>query len=348
MAPEILTPDQFLLLALRLPVIDVRSPGEFLQGHIPGAYNIPLFDNDERARVGTTYVKIGKEPAIELGQTIAGEKTDYYLNAIRDVAPEKQMLLHCWRGGMRSAKIAAFFAEAGYTVFVLEGGYKAYRGYIRKQFSSGRPVFMIGGYTGSGKTAILKEIGDLGHQVIDLEALACHKGSNFGHLGQDAQPTTEQFENDLYSQWAELEPLKPLWLEHESMSIGSVYLPDTFRAAMLNGLLFFIDVPKADRIQRLVDEYACFAKPELQSVLEHLGQYMGSYQSREALLALQNDDFEKVADLTLAYYDKLYENSLSRRPVRKMVKVSLSSGSVAGHAEVILKSALTLESKVNS
>ncbi len=340
MTPETLTPEQFLLLALRLPVIDVRSPGEYLQGHIPGAHNIPLFDNDERARVGTTYVKIGKEPAIELGKIIAGEKTDYYLSAIKVVAPDKQMLLHCWRGGMRSAKIAAFFAEAGYKVYVLEGGYKAYRGFIRKQFSSGRQIFLIGGYTGSGKTGILSEIGKMDHQIIDLEALASHKGSNFGHLGQNAQPTTEQFENNLSSLWAELDPLRPLWLEHESMSIGSVTLPDSFHAAMLKGKLFFIELPKDYRIQRLVNEYACFEKPVLQAVLEHLGQYMGSYQAREVLLALQNDDFEKVADITLAYYDKLYENSLVRRPVQQVVRIPMESGSVKEHAEIILNHAL--------
>ena len=340
MIPQILTPEQFLFQAESLPVIDVRSPGEFHQGHIPGAHNIPIFDNEERARVGTTYVKIGKEPAIELGKSIAGEKTDYYLDAIRAVAPDKQMLLHCWRGGMRSAKIAQFYADAGYKVSLLEGGYKAFRGYIRKQFSTERPIFLIGGYTGSGKTAILKEIGKLSNQTIDLESLACHKGSNFGHLGQLSQPTTEQFENNLYAKWAELDPAKPLWLEHESMNIGSIYLPDTFRNAMLGGVLFFIDVPKADRIKRLVAEYACFQKSDLQSVLEHLGVYMGSYQSHEAMLALQNNDFEKVADLTLSYYDKLYENSLSRRPVRSIVKITLPSGSVASNAEIILQRAL--------
>ncbi len=340
MTPEILSPEQFLLLALRLPVIDVRSPGEFQQGHVPGAHNIPLFDNDERARVGTTYVKIGKEPAIELGKTIAGEKTSYYLDAVNEIVPEKHMLLHCWRGGMRSAKIAAFYTEYGYKVYVLEGGYKAYRGFIRKQFSSGRPLFLIGGYTGSGKTAILKQIGCLGYQIIDLEALANHKGSNFGHLGQLEQPTTEQFENNLYRQWSELEPLRPLWLEHESMSIGSIYLPDTFRAAMMDAVLFFIDVPKADRIRRLVDEYACFDKTELMKVLEHLAKFMGSFQSREAMQALQNDDFEKVADLTLGYYDKLYANSLLRRPVRQTIKIPLSSGTTGDHAGIILKHAL--------
>jgi tRNA 2-selenouridine synthase len=177
-------------------------------------------------------------------------------------------------------------------------------------------------------------------QVIDLEALACHKGSNFGHLGQKSQPTTEQFENDLYAQWARLDPAKPLWLEHESMSIGTVYLPDTFRSAMLGGVLFFIDVPRADRISRLVNEYACFSKNELLEILEHLSVYMGSYQAHQAISALHNDDFEKVADLTLAYYDKLYENSLSRRPVRKMVKINLPSVSATEHAEIILKHAV--------
>ena len=340
MHPEILTPEQFLKQALNIPVVDVRSPGEFQKGHIPGAHNIPIFDNEERARVGTTYVKIGKEPAIELGKVIAGEKTTYYLEAIAGVAPGKQMLLHCWRGGMRSAKIAQFYADAGYRVFILEGGYKAYRGYIRKQFSTGRQIFLIGGYTGSGKTAILREISRMHQQVIDLEALACHKGSNFGHLGQKSQPTTEQFENDLYAQWARLDPSKPLWLEHESMSIGTVYLPETFRSAMLGGLLFFIDVPRADRISRLVNEYACFSKNELLEILEHLSVYMGSYQAHQAISALHNDDFEKVADLTLAYYDKLYENSLSRRPVRKMVKINLPSVSATEHAEIILKHAV--------
>jgi len=338
--PLTIPPEIFLQRANQLPVIDVRSPGEFAQGHIPGACNIPLFDNDERARVGTTYVKIGKEPAIEIGKTIAGKKTDYYLNAIRHVASDKQILLHCWRGGMRSEKIALFFAEAGYEVIVLQGGYKAYRGYIRNRFTKGSPISLIGGYTGSGKTAILNEIRRMGHQIIDLEALACHKGSNFGHLGQHVQPTTEQFENDLYAQWSALDPAKPVWIEHESKKIGTIYLPDTFYSAMLNGTLFFLEMSRNHRINRLVDEYACFEKPLLQAVLEHLGQFMGSFQAREVLLALSNDDFGKVADITLEYYDKLYTKSLQQRPVRKMEKLHLSGISVAEQAEEVLKCAM--------
>jgi tRNA 2-selenouridine synthase len=115
---------------------------------------------------------------------------------------------------------------------------------------------------------------------------------------------------------------------------------------MLNGVLFFIDVPKPDRIKRLVDEYAHFRKSELQAILEHLASFMGSYQSREALLALQNDDFGKVADLTLSYYDKLYENALSRRPVRKIVKIPLLSGSVDEHAKLIMEKAF--QNEINS
>lgn len=337
MSPEILSPEQFLLLAKRLPVLDVRSPGEYQQGHIPGATNIPLFDNDERARVGTTYVKIGKESAIELGKSIAGEKTNYYLDAASGVVPDKQALLHCWRGGMRSAKIAAFYAENGFKIFVLEGGYKAYRRYIRRQFTLNRPLYLIGGYTGSGKTGILTEIGKSGNQIIDLEGLANHKGSGFGHLGQEkTQPTTEQFENDLYKLWAQLDSAKPLWLEHESMGIGNIYLPDTFRAAMLSGVLFFVDVHKSLRIQRLVHEYGCFEKADLQAVLERLSKFMGPYQSREALNALQNNDLEKVADLTLSYYDKQYENSLNRKPVKRIIKIPLVSVSVEENAELLL------------
>jgi tRNA 2-selenouridine synthase len=139
-----------------------------------------------------------------------------------------------------------------------------------------------------------------------------------------------------------MEPFRPIWVEHESMGIGSIYLPDTFRSAMLNGTLFFIDIPKAARIKRLVDEYASFEKQQLQQVLEHIAIHMGSYQSREALLALQNDEFEKVADITLLYYDKLYENSLVRRPVKTVIKIALSSGSVEENAGIILRKAISL------
>jgi len=338
--PEIVAVEEFLQLAIRLPIIDVRSPGEFAQGHIPGAHNIPLFDNDERARIGTTYVQIGKEQAIDLGQQFAGVKTDYYLNHLSEISVEKTILLHCWRGGMRSAKIALFYSENGYRVFVLEGGYKSYRQFVRSQFSSGRPIFLVGGYTGSGKTHILQKLQSSGQQIIDLEALACHKGSAFGHLGQKKQPSTEQFENDLYAQWAVSELLKPIWVEHESKNIGTIFLPDTFHNAMLNGVLFKINVPIQERIKRLVDEYACFENEILSAVIEHLAIRMGSYQASEARKALKVSDYEQVALISLKYYDKLYDNAMLKRPVKRVIQVDLRGIHEKNYHEVILKKAI--------
>lgn len=337
MIEQTISPEKFLQLSVRLPVVDVRSPGEFLQGHIPGAFNIPLFDNEERATVGTTYVQVGKEPAISIGQGIAEIKKGFYLAQIGKIAPEKTLLLHCWRGGLRSAKIAEFFAGSGYQVWVLEGGYKSYRRFIRRQFSQERPVFILGGYTGSGKTAILNEIQSIGNQTIDLECLANHKGSVFGHLGQHQQPTTEQFENNLYAKWAASDLSKPLWVEHESISIGSVFLPDTFYKTMFDGILFLVDIPKIFRIERLVKEYSCFDKTTLQTLIEHLGSYMGGNRAKQAVQALQNNDYEQVATITLEYYDKLYDNSLFRRPVKKIVKVPLPAGDVPENAGIVLK-----------
>lgn len=337
--PEIIGPQQFLDLSSRLPVIDVRSPGEFLQGHISGAINIPLFDNEERARIGTTYVQIGKEEAVQLGQHYAGFKTDFYLKQVSAVEIDKSILLHCWRGGMRSAKIALFYAEHGFKVFILDGGYKAYRQFIRKQFADGRSLIVVGGYTGSGKTDVLKKLNHKGYQVVDLEDLACHKGSVFGHLGQQSQPTTEQFENNLFTWWNSADSLKPTWVEHESKNIGNVFLPDTFHLAMLQGVLFQLIVPVKQRIRRLVEEYACFEDDMLLNVLNHLAIRMGSYQVAEARKALLAQDYEKVGEITLKYYDKLYDNSMKKRPVKRIVSIDMSCIALQDYVEVLLKKA---------
>jgi tRNA 2-selenouridine synthase len=335
-SPEILSPQEFLSRASTLPVIDVRSPGEFLQGHIPLAHSIPLFDNTERSEVGTTYVQVGKEQAIEIGLRIALTKTEAYIEAIKSVAPEGNALLHCWRGGLRSAKTADFYAEAGYRISVLEGGYKAYRKFIRSSFCKPMQLILIGGYTGSGKTALLSKLAEDGEQVIDLEALANHKGSNFGHLGQYPQPTTEQFENNLFALWDRFDSQKPVWVEHESLRIGNIYLPDTFYTALRKAKVFFIDVPLNQRIDRLVNEYAGFATSELGVVLTHLGQFMGAYQAREVLNALHQSDFEKVALIMLQYYDRLYSQSLERRNTADVIHIKLESKNLDDNARKLI------------
>jgi tRNA 2-selenouridine synthase len=283
------------------------------------------------------YVKTGRQEAVEFGQSIAEKKEQAYLEQAKIVASNGRLFIYCWRGGLRSEKIAAFYAQAGYQVSVLEGGYKAYRCFIRQQFAEKRQIYLLGGPTGSGKTALLHEISNFGYQAIDLEALANHKGSLFGHLGQAEQPTTEQFENDLFQLWVSTDCCRPLWLEHESLSIGSVFLPDTFFQNMLKGTLILLQLPFEYRIDRLVAEYALYPKSELQQAIQNLGVYMGGTRMNQALQALQRDDFRLVAAVCLGYYDKAYEEALHRRPVAKVVRLNLKPKPISLQAEAVLK-----------
>jgi tRNA 2-selenouridine synthase len=200
--PVSLHPDQFLQQALALaksgkplPMLDVRSPGEFARGHIPGAQNIPLFDNEGRAEVGTIYKQKGKQPAILRGLELVGPNMATMAERGRLTAIDNTVFVHCWRGGMRSGSVAWLLESYGVKVFTLKGGYKAFRRYMQQQFEAPKNLLVLGGRTGSQKTTWLHALQGDGEQVIDLEGLACHKGSSFGMLGEHPQPTQEQFEN---------------------------------------------------------------------------------------------------------------------------------------------------------
>jgi len=335
--PHYTDSNSFIELSDSLPVIDVRSPGEYVQGHISGAINLPLFNNEERAAIGTLYVQSGRELAVQQGLELVGRKFGRLIEEAGQLVPGKEMLLHCWRGGMRSESLAWFFEKLDYKVTLLEGGYKAYRRFIRQQFSKPAKIVLIGGMTGCGKTELLHRIAGFGKQTIDLEALANHRGSSFGHLGQDKQPTSEQFENELFAAWNSINPAKPLWLEHESKQIGNIFMPDPFYEAMLNGILFKVHLPESIRIERLVKEYSGFDKSLLEEILVHLKQGMGTLQSKLAIEALYRDDFETVAALTLHYFDKTYENALKKRPVRVMHDIVLESADMELNAARILE-----------
>ena len=200
-----ITIHDLIKLPAPIPVLDVRTPAEFNQGHIPGAFNLPLFTNEERVLVGTTYKRTGREQAILLGFELTGPKWAGFIRQALDIAPQKKVVVHCWRGGMRSAAMAWALDLYGFDVTLLEGGYKSYRRWAHRQFETPVPLCIIGGMTGSGKTRILQQLRTLGQQVIDLEDLAQHQGSTYGTLNRLVQPTQEQFENNLAGQLSQLD-----------------------------------------------------------------------------------------------------------------------------------------------
>lgn len=326
----------FLKLAGDHVIIDVRSPKEFNEGHIPSAVNIPLFTDDERAVIGTLYQKQGREQAIVKGLDFALPKVFDYISFLEKVAKGKKIGLHCWRGGLRSEMMAEVFSRAGYQVFLLKGGYKAYRKFIRESFSIKADIIVLGGYTGCGKTDILKALAILGEQVIDLEYLASHKGSVFGGLGKGDQPTNEQFENNLYNFWAGLDFSKRFWMEDESRSIGKVALPPSVYDHISNGRMVKVIFDKKLRISRLVEEYAGFDRDLLAEALFRIREGLGGTRYKQALEALEKADFGMVADLVLEYYDKAYQKSINKRLCRDIVEIMLRGSDPAAHAAAIL------------
>jgi tRNA 2-selenouridine synthase len=306
--------NEFLEKAQSLPVIDVRSPGEYAHAHIPGAVSIPLFDNEERALVGTKYKNAGKDAAVLLGLTLVGPKLADFVKQSKKLNPNnKEVLVHCWRGGMRSGSFAWLLDTAGLTASTLVGGYKAYRNAVLTTFAEPRNLIILGGKTGSGKTDILKELARQGEQIIDLEGLANHKGSTYGAIGQRPQPASEQFENLLFHGLRDLDLGRRIWLEDESRSIGSCFVPMAFWQQMRVAPVAFIDLPKDKRINRLVAEYAGIDHALLVEATERIRKRLGGKVTKDALEALTHQDYATVADVTLDYYDKAYLHGLSQR-----------------------------------
>ncbi len=308
---SVLPPDAFLALRAECAVLDVRSPAEYAQGHIPGAFNLPLFTDEERARVGTLYKQQGPEPAFLLGLRLVGPKLEDFVRTARKVAPHRRVAVHCWRGGQRSQSMAWLFRQAAFEVTTLEGGYKRYRQHVLEGFERRRlQLIVIGGKTGAGKTKVLHALQHMGEQVLDLEALAHHKGSSFGSIGETPQPTTEQFENDLFDAIERLDPQQRIWVENESRSIGRIYLPMGFWSQKQTAPLLNIEIPHEQRIQNLINDYASAPLDELRAAFIRLEKRLGGLRLKTALEALQRQDFATAAEMALAYYDKTYRYEL--------------------------------------
>lgn len=334
--PKLIDVELYLDQCINFPLVDVRSPSEFSRGHIPGAINLPLFSDSERETVGIIYKKEGNYKAVLKGLDIVGPKMSKLAEEAKRIAEGNQLVLHCWRGGMRSSSMAWLFETAGISCMIIKGGYKSYRTSFRNLIKQNLKLRILGGMTGSGKSEILREIGQLGVQVIDLEKLANHKGSAFGGIGQGNQPTTEQFENDLYSQIRKFNLEKTIWLEDESKTIGSVHIPDEIFNKMREAPVVQIEVPLNERIKRLVHDYAEFPKQELIYSLEKIKKRFGNQNFQPAYEAILSESFESAAALILEYYDKTYLYGLSKRNPESITQVSLESIEPMQNAKKIL------------
>jgi len=321
---------------LNIPLADVRTPAEFAQGHIPGAYNIPLFTNEERVQVGTAYKQQGREEAILLGFDLTGAKWSGFIKQSLEIAPEKKIGVHCWRGGMRSSAMAWALNLYGFDVYLLEGGYKKYRRWALDRFGEKYDLLILGGMTGSGKTHILRELKNAGEQVIDLEDLAQHQGSSYGTMNKLVQPTQEQFENELARQLNTVDNTKPLWLEDESITIGKRFIPNGLWNQMRVAQMVDIKVPMQNRVGFLVDEYGSLDKDFLIECTQRIWKRLGSEQTKNAILAIQEGRMADFIKIVLVYYDKTYRAGLNKRAGESIFTLDCKDNDARQNARDIL------------
>lgn len=347
---------EFLTLAKTHPVLDVRSPGEYLHAHIPGAQSLPLFSDEERKVVGTAYKQESKQVAIKIGLKYFGVKMVEMVETVeamfKELNPSKSgsnkssskeinsdsktnhpttpntetpftakiVLVHCWRGGMRSAGVAWLLDLYGYQVYTLQGGYKTYRGWVLEQFEKDYPIQILGGYTGSGKTEVLKALAKKSECVIDLEGLAGHKGSAFGNMGLPAQPSQEMFENKLAQALSNTAPTEDIenpsprciWMEDESQRIGTVNIPTVLYQKMRQKKVFFLDIPFESRLDYICIHYGKFPKEQLINAIIRIKKKLGGLETKTAINSLVEDDVRASFLVLLQYYDKLYGKGLER------------------------------------
>jgi len=340
LAIEKINIEYFLELSKHYTVIDVRSPAEYKHAHMPGAYSLPLFTDEERAIVGTAYKQESRETAIKHGLDFFGPKmkaiveeaeriSDLNRNKseIENLNP-KIVLLYCWRGGMRSGAVGWLLDVYGFKVHTLIGGYKKFRTRVLETFKLPFDLKILGGYTGAGKTEVLKELERAGEHVIDLEDIAKHKGSAFGNIGMPNQPTQEMFENILSIQLRTLRyesnnspnsnpqliiNHSPIWLEDESQRIGLINIPNDLWHIMRRSPLYFLEIPFEERLKHIVEEYGRFDKEKMIDAILRIKERLGGLEAKKAIEFLNEDNTIESFRILLKYYDKWYTKGLHNR-----------------------------------
>jgi tRNA 2-selenouridine synthase len=295
-------------------IVDVRSPGEFEQGHIPAAANLPLFSDQERAELGTAYKQQGRQVAVQLGLKLVGPKLPDLAQALLELAEAgKTLRLYCWRGGMRSGSMAWLASTLELPVLLLQGGYKSYRRWVLETFEQPWPLLVLGGRTGTGKTDLLLALRQRGEAVVDLEGLANHRGSSFGGLGLPPQPSTEHYENLLAASLTASAGQAPIWLEAESAQVGRCRIPAGLWRQMGEAPAVEIQRPMAERVEQLVSVYGNQGEEPLRLATERIARRLGPQRTATALGAIASQDWAAACRQMLDYYDRCYDNELSRR-----------------------------------
>lgn len=335
--PQSLPASVFYAASRNQVILDVRSPTEYLKGHIAGSISFPLFSDEERAEVGKLYKQNGKETAFLKGLEFVGIKMAEMVKQALKYTQNDKLYLYCWRGGMRSSSVARLLSYTGIDVYLLEGGYKAYRQYVLHYFDT-HPydLYVLGGKTGTGKTQILKKMNQMGGQIIDLEALANHRGSAFGGIMLPSQPSSEEFENLLFTKLYSLSKDLPIWVENESRTIGSIFIPQGFWDRMMTAPLCLLSISEEKRIQNLVAEYNQASPELLIQALEKIEKKLGGVSFQQAKNAFLSGDVHLATAIVLKYYDKSYLHSTAQRTPQKEWELAYEEERVETIAEQIL------------
>jgi tRNA 2-selenouridine synthase len=299
--------------------IDVRSPGEFAQDHMPGALNLPILDDAERTLVGTMYVQQSAFDARKVGAALVARNIARICEThVRDKRRDWSPLVYCWRGGQRSRALVHVLSEIGFRAVQLDGGYRAYRRHVVSTLAKCPEHLdfrVVCGLTGSGKTRLIEAIAVEGGQVLDLEGLASHRGSLLGERPHDPQPTQKMFESALFAALAAFDRSRPVFVESESRKIGKLQLPDGLLASLRSSPCIRLDAPRALRVAMLAADYAHWAgdTERLQGRLASLVPLHGKAAiGRWADWVSQGSARELIEDLLDVHYDPSYERAIVR------------------------------------
>lgn len=321
-------------------IIDVRSPSEFAEDHVPGAINLPVLSDAERAEVGTVYVQEDRFKARKIGAAYVARNAARYLETrLSDRPGGWRPLVYCWRGGQRSGSFASILSQIGWRVELLDGGYKSYRALVVAMLYDGAlraPVVLLDGHTGTAKTELLGRLAQRGHQVIDLEGLANHRGSLFGYQG--AQPSQKAFESRLAMALAGMDPVRPILLEAESNKVGDLLIPPALWKAMQAAPRLRITAPVSQRAAYLARSYADIAAdgPLLQATLDALVPYHGrDVVAGWQALAASGQIKALAQSLMETHYDPRYAKSAERWATQRVeiAATSLSDGGLEALAQ---------------